>query len=354
MPSCKKVESLLSSYFDGELDSHARHQVEEHLKDCAHCREQLEAIRAMSRAFEEFDVLEVTDEFRDRLHLSLTAAAREQKAQADTRATWYSRLPRWLFDWRTFSAAAACLLLVVVAGTGAFKNYSAPTPQAPVATSVTYTAQPTSTPLPDTTTQVADVPSQPQLDTPQPTSEIKPKDVSESVPQQKAVLESAAEVTSQPNLPSGDAYSQQVPTPPTVVPLPTGTPAVATPTPAPNLPSVPSPTVSPNEPQPSISAKGGSPSISAYGIGQTTLYFQAADEAALQTAAQIAEGYGEVTCVSGKVIIKLPNENLDAFLSELYSTQGISQTGTDFEPIAQSDPKVNDALDFVYIVISLP
>jgi anti-sigma factor RsiW len=42
------VIELLAAYHDGELTSHRRHQVENHLQDCAACRAELDALEGLS------------------------------------------------------------------------------------------------------------------------------------------------------------------------------------------------------------------------------------------------------------------------------------------------------------------
>ena len=95
MSSCKKIEPLLSSYYDDELEKQQRLAVAEHLKSCPHCRKQLAEIEAVSKAFGALDTLEVTDEFQDSLHLALVDAARVHRMQSKNgKDSWYYRIPR--------------------------------------------------------------------------------------------------------------------------------------------------------------------------------------------------------------------------------------------------------------------
>lgn len=352
MPSCKKIEPLLSSYHDDELDQQQRRLVAEHLDTCPHCQEQLSAIEAVSRAFGALESLEVTEKFQDNLHLALVNAAREHRMQPEKeRTSWYYRIPRWLRDWRTYSAAAACLVIAAVFGSGVFQDYSAPTPAAPVATSVAPSPNPQ--PQPGSALQAQEpspLPGQEGISVgaaPQATAPADPQPVPSSAagakekePEQAAATAKPAEQP-QPQADIGAAATPQpaeTPNPPNL-PLPGGGETEIQPTPTPDRGG---------------GAGGNEASrISAYGIGRTTLYFRAADETALEAVAEIARTYGEVTVSDTRVTIKVPNENYGPLVSALYTAQAISQTGSTHEPVAESDPAVNEATDFVYIVVTL-
>lgn len=360
MPSCKKIEPLLSSYHDDELDAQQRRLVAEHLDTCPHCREQLSAIQAVSRAFGALEPLEVTEKFQDSLHLALVNAARVHRMQPEQkRAPWYYRIPRWLRDWRTYSAAAACLVIAAVFGSGVFQDYSVPTPAAPVATS----AAPSPNPQPGAALQMQEPSPQPEGDgiaasaVPRvtATAEQPRPDRTQSAAQAVPPAASGAG-KKEPKQAGATAKPAEQPQPQADI----GAAVTPQPTELPNQPNLQLPGDGLNEIQPTPTPGNGggaggneAPRASAYGIGRTTLYFRAADQAALETVAEIACEYGEVTVSDTRVAIKVPNENYGPLVSALYTAQTISQTGSMHEPVSESDPAVNEATDFVYIVVTL-
>jgi len=65
---------LLSRYHDGEIDSTERRQVEQHLSECADCRQQLNDLRALSGRLVELRLDPITSDEQDRLHQAISAA----------------------------------------------------------------------------------------------------------------------------------------------------------------------------------------------------------------------------------------------------------------------------------------
>ena len=46
---CSEIQELLSAYFDHELGEPAHNDVEEHLKQCEKCSEELEGFKSLSK-----------------------------------------------------------------------------------------------------------------------------------------------------------------------------------------------------------------------------------------------------------------------------------------------------------------
>ena len=105
MLKCKYVSKQLSLYFDNELDAALSEQITQHIDACPSCRQELNAIKAVSSMFKEQEVLPVTDEFKNKLHMNLVNVSIEKSPPA-----WFMKPV-----WRTsFAAAVMCVLLVVV------------------------------------------------------------------------------------------------------------------------------------------------------------------------------------------------------------------------------------------------
>ncbi len=60
---CDLPKELLSGYLDGELDRERRVQVERHLKECAHCRDELDELRRLDQQVRTLAVEEPSREF---------------------------------------------------------------------------------------------------------------------------------------------------------------------------------------------------------------------------------------------------------------------------------------------------
>jgi anti-sigma factor RsiW len=51
MSSCRVIQNRLGRYFDGELSPVERHMIEDHLKQCGQCSQNLQEIHAIAKAF---------------------------------------------------------------------------------------------------------------------------------------------------------------------------------------------------------------------------------------------------------------------------------------------------------------
>ena len=107
--NCQTIQSKLNRYLDGELSVRERHQVEEHLADCASCRDELERLRSAAVALAAVpQPPDIPAGFADRT----VARARKQRT-ADRRILtfWPSFSPALRF------AAAAMVVLGISLGT---------------------------------------------------------------------------------------------------------------------------------------------------------------------------------------------------------------------------------------------
>ncbi|GAH75106.1 unnamed protein product, partial [marine sediment metagenome] len=104
---CRRFEGELVAYLDGELGRDGSRGLEEHLKECSRCAEELEGFRSAKAAIEAVPRLEATDAFRsslDRKLASLPFAARAE----EPRRSWFRQK---IVYWATSVAACAAFLV---------------------------------------------------------------------------------------------------------------------------------------------------------------------------------------------------------------------------------------------------
>jgi len=100
---CDQCQELLSPYLDGALTETLRKELENHLRGCSFCREELEALRRtveLLHAWSE-EEMELPEGFEERLRSRLTEASRP----------WYRQLTK---SWVSLSVAAVILIAMVV------------------------------------------------------------------------------------------------------------------------------------------------------------------------------------------------------------------------------------------------
>jgi len=86
---CKRTLFRLSAYLDKELPSRQRHEVEEHLRTCRACREQLERVRQVGGFLDTLDVPPLPDGFAARV----LAEARKRTLPAQEKRPYF--VPDW-------------------------------------------------------------------------------------------------------------------------------------------------------------------------------------------------------------------------------------------------------------------
>lgn len=102
--TCTEALEAISAALDGDLKPGERWTLEEHLRDCPACRELWEELSAQSQALRELDCA-VPDELRDRILSNLPRRKRRPAGR------------RW-------TAAAACLALILLTGLGVWRYKS--------------------------------------------------------------------------------------------------------------------------------------------------------------------------------------------------------------------------------------
>jgi hypothetical protein len=104
------IEHFLSAHADGELAGEELRSAEEHVAECARCREALEAERALKRLLREhLSIQKAPTQIRDRVHIALD---REQAVEIRSAARGASRA-RTLLRPRVWIPAAIAALLII-------------------------------------------------------------------------------------------------------------------------------------------------------------------------------------------------------------------------------------------------
>lgn len=135
--NCKTVNEALAELLLAPEELHAgvRAELEEHLENCAECREQLNGLRATMQLMDAWEAPEPNPYFLTRLN------ARLEEERAAAPASWFERLKaRLVYGSRLTMrpVAAMALTVAVLVGGGAYLGLSdleapkAPQPQAAV------------------------------------------------------------------------------------------------------------------------------------------------------------------------------------------------------------------------------
>ena len=76
---CAEIEKFLSEYIDGILDRETRDLVEEHLRTCKACREELASLRAVVKELGSLESVEAPADFLDKVHEHIEQPSRFAK-----------------------------------------------------------------------------------------------------------------------------------------------------------------------------------------------------------------------------------------------------------------------------------
>jgi len=106
--NCRRAQSRLSEYIDGEVARAERLRVATHLAGCAVCRADEESLRSAKRLASLWGAYQPGPELQWRLDPAVLAA----RARASERMPWFSRLQAALIPAGATAAAAALLLAV--------------------------------------------------------------------------------------------------------------------------------------------------------------------------------------------------------------------------------------------------
>jgi hypothetical protein len=148
--NCDGVQELLSAYVDGELSSGELLRVEQHLRRCPLCAEEIDALRQTVAFVALLPEVELPTGFREGLRARLAEVKPQLqpvRPVAPLRPAWHRQVARWIMP----AAAAAALALVSTGayarlGTTLFGKVADPNPTKAVMTpAVTYPTNPVGT-----------------------------------------------------------------------------------------------------------------------------------------------------------------------------------------------------------------
>ncbi len=104
---CRRFEGNLVAYLDGELLREDAREMEEHLKDCPRCAEEIEDFRSAKAALKAVPRLRVSESFRDSLEAELASLPFTPRAE-EPKKPWFRR--KIVYFATSFAACAAFLV----------------------------------------------------------------------------------------------------------------------------------------------------------------------------------------------------------------------------------------------------
>jgi cytoskeletal protein RodZ len=147
MFGCDEFLTSMDDYIEGSLSAEKQAQMDEHRKTCATCRREFEFTKSMLDTLHRMPKIPVPSDFMETLNARLDQEDLMLFSQKKKK-----HLLRMLSsNWRTYSALAACVLLLVIVKTNAWDvfNHSDTIPQ-PAGTQVVSTMSPMPSVSPDT------------------------------------------------------------------------------------------------------------------------------------------------------------------------------------------------------------
>ena len=109
--SCNEICDKLSLYIDNELSDEEMHQMEEHLKSCGNCQEELKEYRDLISVLKSLPEEEPPEGYCERLHKKLLENSTQKTEKAASKIKSINR-----FKWVKYGSIAAALILVFIVG----------------------------------------------------------------------------------------------------------------------------------------------------------------------------------------------------------------------------------------------
>ena len=106
MRDCLKYQDMIENYLDNTLDENELKKFEKHIKTCSSCNEELEFAKSLRSALKNIEFPDAPDDLLARVNYELDAEFFASQKPGKFR----------FFNRRTFSAIAACLLIISFIG----------------------------------------------------------------------------------------------------------------------------------------------------------------------------------------------------------------------------------------------
>jgi anti-sigma factor RsiW len=78
--TCTDFLSQLTDYFDGQISAELLEEVRAHTASCSHCEVVLNTTRQTIEIYRDNDVYEISDEFRESLHVAIMKKCSKKRA----------------------------------------------------------------------------------------------------------------------------------------------------------------------------------------------------------------------------------------------------------------------------------
>ncbi len=123
--TCQEFREIISLYIDNELNKNEIKKLEMHIKDCPECMKEYEELKRIKELLADMPTAPLPDKFKDEVHQKLVDAKDElDNEDAEMEVVTFkdkkeeSSKKKIRFNWKTLSAIAAVLLLMVISITG--------------------------------------------------------------------------------------------------------------------------------------------------------------------------------------------------------------------------------------------
>lgn len=114
---CNEAIELISLYIDDLLDVDSKIKLEEHLKTCKSCKQELDEMKTMVDLYKDFEEVELPVDFKEQLHQKLLVECSREANATKSFALRHRRLIR-------FCSSVAAIAIVAFAARGFFGDFT--------------------------------------------------------------------------------------------------------------------------------------------------------------------------------------------------------------------------------------
>jgi len=113
---CNDFRDVISLYIDNRLDESGKEKVSKHLKECKACKDEYEDLLRIRGILIDSPIEDLPEGFKEELHHKLIKCKQDEKETNAVKSTPINTpiSKKRKFNWRTFSAVAALLLIMVI------------------------------------------------------------------------------------------------------------------------------------------------------------------------------------------------------------------------------------------------